>query len=58
LDPARGEFHAPERLFAVRSAPNSTAHTTLAVSRDGSRIMFNQAIDQPESQVINVAIHR
>jgi len=58
LDPARGEFKPPERLFAVRSAPNSTAHSTLAVTRDGSRILFNQAIDQPESQVINVAIHR
>jgi eukaryotic-like serine/threonine-protein kinase len=58
LDPARTEFHPPERLFAVRSAPNSTAHNTLAVTRDGSRILFNQAIDQPESRVINVAIHR
>jgi len=58
LDPARGEFHAPERLFAVRSAPNSSEHFTLAVTRDGSRILFNQAIDQPESRVINVASHR
>ena len=55
LDPARMEFHPPERLFAVRSAPNSTAHSTLAVSRDGARILFNQAIDQPESRVIDVA---
>jgi len=58
LDPARGEFQPPERLFAVRSAPNSTGHSTLAVTRDGSRILFNQAIDQPESRVINVALHR
>jgi len=55
LDPARGEYHAPERLFAVRSAPNSSDHFTLAVTRDGSRILFNQAIDQPESRVIDVA---
>jgi eukaryotic-like serine/threonine-protein kinase len=58
LDPARGEFHDPERLFAVRSAPNSSEHLTLAVTRDGSRILFNQAIDQPESRVIDVAFHR
>jgi hypothetical protein len=59
LDPARGEFHDPERLFRVRSATNSSEHFTLAVSRDGSRILFNQAIDQPESRVINVvALHR
>jgi len=59
LDAARGQFSAPERLFAVRSAPNSPDHTTLAVTRDGSRILFNQAIDQPESRVIDVvALHR
>jgi Tol biopolymer transport system component len=55
LDPARGESQPPERLFAVRSAPNSSLHSTLAVTRDGSRILFNQAIDQPESRAINVA---
>jgi len=54
LDAARGQFSAPERLFAVRSAPNSSEHTTLAVTRDGSRILFNQALDQPESRVIDV----
>ena len=58
LDPARMEFHPPERLFAVRSATNSTGHSTLAVSRDGARILFNQAIDQPESRVINVVALR
>jgi predicted Ser/Thr protein kinase len=58
FDPARGEFHPPERLFAVRSSPNSTEHFNLAVTRDGSRILFAQAIDQPESRVINVALHR
>jgi Tol biopolymer transport system component len=58
LDPAHGEFQAPERLFAVRSAPNSSEHFTLAVTRDGSRILFNQAIDQPESRVIDIAFHR
>jgi len=26
----------------------------LAVTRDGSRILFNQALDQPESRVIDV----
>ena len=54
LDAARGQFSAPARLFAVRSAPNSAEHTTLAVTRDGSRILFNQALDQPESRVIDV----
>jgi len=56
-DPARGEFQPPERLFAVRIAPNSPNHFTLAATRDGSRILFDQAIDQPESRVINVALH-
>jgi Tol biopolymer transport system component len=55
LDPERGEFHPPERLFAVRTATNSLEHFTLSVTLDGSRILFNQAIDQPESRVINVA---
>ena len=58
LDPAHGEFRPPERLFAVRTASNSAEHFTLAVTRDGSRVLFNQAIDQPESRVINVALHR
>jgi hypothetical protein len=58
-DPEHGDFHQPsERLFPVRSAPNSTTHRTLAISRDGSRILFNQAIDQPESRVINVVALR
>jgi len=56
--PARGEFLPPERLFAVRIAQNSQNHFTLAATRDGSRILFDQAIDQPESRVINVALHR
>ena len=58
LDPARGEFQAAEPLFRVRNSPNSTEHLTLAVTREGSRILFAQAIDQPESGVINVALHR
>jgi Tol biopolymer transport system component len=58
LDPARGEFQPPERLFAVRIGPNNPVHFTLAATRDGSRILFDQAIDQPESRVITVALHR
>ncbi len=57
-DPTRGEFLPPERLFAVRIAQNSPSHFTLAATRDGSRILFDQAIDQPESRVITVAFHR
>jgi serine/threonine protein kinase/Tol biopolymer transport system component len=57
-DPARGEFQPGERLFAVHVALNSPNHFTLAATRDGSRILFNQAIDEPESRVIAVALHR
>ena len=57
-DPARGEFHPPERLFAVKVALNAPNHFTLAATSDGSRILFNQAIDQAESRVISVAQHR
>ena len=46
LDASRGEFHTqPQRLFPVRTSPNSLEHSTLAVTRDGSRILFNQAVD-------------
>ena len=58
LDPAHGEFQRPERLFAVRTSPNSLEFFNLAVTRDGSRILFSHAIDQPESRMINVALHR
>jgi serine/threonine protein kinase len=57
VQPAGAELHfgAPEPLFPVRR-PRGTVvgMNPLAVSRDGSRIYFPQAIEQPEADVIHV----
>jgi eukaryotic-like serine/threonine-protein kinase len=55
-DPARGEFGAPEQLFAVHLTAWTIETRSYAVTRDGSRILFGQMIDQPGSNVVNVAV--
>jgi hypothetical protein len=49
-------FSAPVRLFSgLRSPAGSTGQSHLvAVSRDGSRFYFPQAVEQPNSDVIHV----
>ena len=49
-------FGVPERLFSgLRSPAGSTLSSRpLAVSRDGSRFYFPQAVEQPDSSVIHV----
>jgi hypothetical protein len=52
-----GEFRAsaPQPLFSVRPSPSRVLDVTpLAVSSDGSRIYFPQAVEQPDSDVIHV----
>jgi hypothetical protein len=56
---AEGEglnFAAPQKLFSGIRTPAYTvvASRLLAVSRDGSRIYFPQAVEQPDSDVIHV----
>jgi len=49
-------FGAPRQLFAgLRPPPGMNAsHTTLAVSRDGSRIFWLQGVEQPDSNMIYI----
>jgi hypothetical protein len=50
-------FGPPHKLFSgLRTGFNSTSAMPLAVSRDGSRIFYLQAVEQPESNVIHVKI--
>ena len=46
----RGVIHAspPEPLFSVRVPPITGDLTPLAVTRDGSRILFEQAVEEPQ----------
>jgi hypothetical protein len=53
---ARGEFGTPAPLFQVRSPPLTRVTRSFGATRDGSRILFSQLIEQPESKAINVAI--
>jgi hypothetical protein len=53
---ARGEFGAARRLFAVKPPPLTRVTRIYAATRDGSRILFSQIVDQPESEAINVAV--
>jgi serine/threonine protein kinase len=55
-DPARGEFGTAQRLFAVKAPPLTRVTRVYAATRDGSRILFNQLVDQPESKAIDVAV--
>jgi hypothetical protein len=51
------EFGDPQSLFGgLRLAPGTTLTSRpIAVSRDGSRIFFLQAVDQPNAHVIHIA---
>jgi len=51
-------FGAPRKLFSGLRLPGGTVASSipLAVSRDGSRIFWAQAIEQPESNVIHIKI--
>jgi WD40 repeat protein len=50
------KFGAPQPVFAVRRPGNLTATASpLAISRDGSRILFPQDVAQPDENVIHVA---
>jgi len=59
VDTSGGEFRpsAPEMLFAVRSLEGGrrvNGIAQLAVSRDGSRIYYQQPVEQPDSDVIHI----
>jgi hypothetical protein len=54
-DPLRGEFGAAAALFSVRRPAMLVQSRLLAVTRDGSRILFAQAVSQPESHLIDIA---
>jgi hypothetical protein len=59
VDTSGGEFRAspPEMLFTVRSLEGGrrvNGIAQLAVSRDGSRIYYQQPVEQPDSDVIHV----
>jgi serine/threonine protein kinase len=58
VDTSGGEFRAgtPTALFPVRPVGRVLDVSNLAVSRDGSRIYFPQAVEQPDSDVIHVRI--
>ena len=48
-------FATPEALFSIRPMANRVLDVSpLAVSRDGSRIYFPQAAEQPDSDVIHI----
>jgi len=55
-DPARGKFMPPEPLFALHTTTLTAEHRTYAVTRDGSRILVSQMVEQPGSNVVNVAV--
>ncbi len=48
-------FSAPQPLFVVRPPALTVVDRPLQVTRDGSRIIFIQAIEQPGEQVIHIA---
>ena len=50
VEARRGEIHAgqPQPLFNVRVPAITGDMTPLAVTRDGSRILFEQAVEQPQ----------
>jgi hypothetical protein len=58
VEPSPGDqlrFGSPVALFSVSPAPWLVAGAIpIAVSRDGSRIYFPQAVEQPESNMIHV----
>jgi len=56
VDTSSGEVRAgvAEPLFPVRPVSRALDLTALAVSRDGSRFYFPQAVEQPDSDVIHV----
>jgi len=61
VDASGTEFQAsdPELLFAVRSLEGGrrlNGIAQLAVSRDGSRIFYQQPVEQPDSDVIHVRV--
>jgi predicted Ser/Thr protein kinase len=58
VDTSSGEVRAgvAEPLFTVRPVSRALDLTPLAVSRDGSRFYFPQAVEQPDSDVIHVKI--
>jgi hypothetical protein len=58
VDTSSGEVRAgvPEALFSVRPVGRVLDVSPLAVSRDGSRFYFPQAIEQPDSDVIHARI--
>ena len=61
VDTSDNELHpsAPELLFAVRSLEGGrrvNGIAQLAVSRDGSRIFYQQPVEQPDSDVIHVRV--
>ena len=53
---ARGEFGEPVPLFEVKVPPLTRVTRVYAATADGSRILFNQLLEQPESKVIDVAV--
>jgi len=54
---ATPSFSAPQKMFSGLRWPGGSITTTpLAVSRDGSRIFWLQAVEQPEPNVIHVKI--
>jgi serine/threonine protein kinase len=57
VEQAGGELRVspPEPLFTVRVPVMNLSQKPLQVSRDGSRIVFTQAAEQPSPQVIHVA---
>ena len=56
VDPARGEFRPAVPLFPVRVPPSTRVTRIYAATRDGSRILFDQPVEQPESRAINLAV--
>ena len=57
VDPARDQFGPARALFAVKAPPLTRATRIYAATRDGSRILFSQLIEQPESKTIDVAVN-
>ena len=45
----------PEILFEIQTPPPIFRRAPLAISRDGSRLVFPRAVEQPNSEVINIS---
>jgi hypothetical protein len=58
VDPDRGEFAPAVPLFKVRIPSIVSLSRVLAVTHDRSRILFAQAVEQPESNLINLTAIR